>query len=118
MKLNRISVIMLGVGDLDKAVAFYRDKLGMTLQNQSPNFAFFDGGGVTLALSAPLAKAVETKNGAVEVVFPVDHVRAACEVLKAQGVEFRNEPRAVAGTNFAANFTDPDGHLLSLFGPE
>jgi len=33
-------------------------------------------------------------------------------------VTFMNEPRPVTGDRWAANFRDPDGHLLSIFGPE
>ena len=34
------------------------------------------------------------------------------------GVEFLREPSNVTGDSWAANFRDPDGHLLSIFGPE
>jgi catechol 2,3-dioxygenase-like lactoylglutathione lyase family enzyme len=51
-------------------------------------------------------------------VFSVEHVRAAYDALRAAGVNFLNEPRVVSGANWAANFKDPDGHLLSIFGPE
>ena len=51
-------------------------------------------------------------------VFSVAHVREAYEALQAKGVEFRLEPRAVAGPMWAADFRDPDGHTLSIFGPE
>jgi predicted enzyme related to lactoylglutathione lyase len=73
---------------------------------------------VTLALSEGLARAVPQIGEAVEVVFAVDGVREAYEALRAKGVAFRMEPRVVAGTNWAANFDDPDGHHLSVFGPE
>ena len=43
---------------------------------------------------------------------------AAHEPLRARGVEFLNAPRNVTGDQWAANFRDPDGHLLSVFGPE
>ena len=117
--LNKIGVVMLGVQDLDRAVAFYRDKLGLTLQQQIPgDFAFFAAGGITLALSIPHAKNSPNKVGATEVVFSVEDVRAAHEALRARGVQFTVEPRNVAGTLWSANFNDPDGHRLSIFGPE
>ena len=40
------------------------------------------------------------------------------EALAARGVEFTHEPRNVTGPLWAANFNDPDGHKLSVFGPE
>ena len=35
-----------------------------------------------------------------------------------RGVTFLNEPRCVDGVSWAADFSDPDGHVLSIFGPE
>ena len=109
---------MLGVADVEKSVTFYRDRLGMRMTAQFEGFAFFDGAGVTLALNSGLAKAIGKGPGDTEIVFSVEHVSAAYDALSAAGVNFRNEPRAVAGTNWAANFADPDGHALSIFGPE
>ncbi len=114
----KISHVMLGVESTARALAFYRDKLGLSVQSEHPGFAFLDAGGFTLALSEGLATASETRVGATELVFGVEDVRAAYESLKSKGVVFTHEPRAVAGPMFAANFTDPDGHRLSIFGPE
>jgi catechol 2,3-dioxygenase-like lactoylglutathione lyase family enzyme len=116
--LTKIGIVMLGVASLDRSVAFYRDLLGLKLQTQFPGFAFFEGGGVTLVLSEPLAKAVGVGPGATEVVFSVEGVRAAYDALRARGLAFTQEPRNVSGPMWAANFADPDGHRLSIFGPE
>jgi catechol 2,3-dioxygenase-like lactoylglutathione lyase family enzyme len=115
----KIGLVMLGVADLARAVAFYRDKLGLTMQGEVPGeFAFFQAGSVTLALSVPLAQNSPAMVGATEIVFAVENVRAAHAALAARGVNFFREPRVVTGTMWGANFTDPDGHRLSLFGPE
>jgi len=119
LKLHKIGVVMLGVQDLGRAVAFYRDQLGLPLQQEfAGEFAFFNAGGVTLALSVPLSKNSPQMVGATEVVFSVDGVREAYEALRARGVAFLREPRVVNPPMWAANFTDPDGHRLSIFGPE
>lgn len=116
--ISEIGVVMLGVTDLDRAVAFYRDRLDLNLTGEHQGFAFFDGGGVSLALSRQLSESLGAAPGAVEVVFSVAHVREAFTALVARGVEFDVEPRAVAGPMWAANFQDPDGHRLSIFGQE
>ena len=72
---------MLGVRDLERSVEFYRDKLGMIVKDQTPNFAFLDGGGVMLMLSLPLGRASEPLSGATEVVFSVEGVRDARQAL-------------------------------------
>ena len=117
-KLSQIGVVMLGVGEMARSLAFYRDKLGLVLKGRNEGFAFLDAGGVTLCLSEPLARASGTISGAVEVVFSVEDVKAAHRELAARGVQFTHEPRAVTGPLWAANFNDPDGHKLSVFGPE
>jgi len=109
---------MLGVTDLEKSIPFYRDQLGMKLSAQFEGFAFFDSGGVTLALSRGLVQATGKGPGAVEVVFAVEHVRAAYDALRNQGVVFSREPRVISPGNWGTDFRDPDGHILSIFGPE
>jgi|SRR5579871_1773275 len=117
-RLSTIGLVLLGVADLEKSVGFYRDKLGLKVTAQFEGFAFLETSGVTLGLSHGLAQATSRGAGATEVVFAVDHVRAAYQALRDVGVEFSIEPRVVSPPNFAANFNDPDGHALSIFGPE
>ena len=80
-KLTQIGIVMLGVQQMAQSMTFYRDKLGLVFKGQNEGFAFLDGGGVTLCLSEPLARAsVGQISGAVEVVFSVEDVRAAHQV--------------------------------------
>ena len=118
VKLTQISTVMLGTTDLARSLAFYRDTLGLTVQLELPGFVFLNGGGVTLSLSEAHAKLATPVAGGTEIVFGVADVTAAHEALRARGVEFLNAPRNVTGDQWAANFRDPDGHLLSIFGPE
>ena len=53
-----------------------------------------------------------------QIVFSVEDVRGAYESLQKRGIAFEGEPRNVAASMWAANFRDPDGHWLSVFGPE
>jgi catechol 2,3-dioxygenase-like lactoylglutathione lyase family enzyme len=118
LKISTIGVVMLGVQSLGRSISFYRDELGLTLNFQSEGFAFLNAGGVTLCLSEPLAKALGSAPGAVELVFSVESVREAHQALESRAIRFTREPRVVTGTNWAANFDDPDGHHLSIFGLE
>jgi catechol 2,3-dioxygenase-like lactoylglutathione lyase family enzyme len=111
-------MIMLGVRDMETSVPFYRDRLGLMLKQQFPGFAMFDTGAVTLVLSEDRAKSAPNIAGATEVIFSVEDVRTGAEALQKQGVEFSHPPHQVNGPMWAANFPDPDGHLLTLFGPE
>jgi predicted enzyme related to lactoylglutathione lyase len=112
------TMVMLGTRDVQKSIPFYRDLLGLKLTQQFEGFAFFNAGNITLILSEGLARAAEHVIGAMEIVFSVEDIRAAHEALKNQGVQFAKDPFQVNGPMFAAHMLDPDGHLLSLFGPE
>ena len=114
----KIGLIMLGVTNMNRSVEFYRDRLGLEVAMQSPEFTFLNAGGVTLALSTAITQVLGTSPGAVEVDFSVDHVKESYETLRNKGVEFRVQPRVVTGATWSANFADPDGHMLSIYGPE
>lgn len=112
--------MILRVGDLGRAVAFYRDRLGLRVSSVGPAFAFFDLGGVHLALNRVTggdpAAASSTTELALEADDPVDTYRRWLDA----GVQFEVELRRVMDQEgrslLAAHFRDPDGHLVSLTG--
>jgi predicted enzyme related to lactoylglutathione lyase len=116
MQIDGLKFVILASADVDRSVAFYRDRLNLTLTARFAEFAFFDCGGVTLALSGELARGSPESGHATEIVFGVPSVTAAFDDLSANGIEFVNEPRSVNGPSWAVNLVDPDGHLLSLYG--
>jgi len=118
VRLSRISAVMLGVRDMTQALAFYKEKLGLTVLMQEPALALFQCGTVMLGLSRGHVNLAPHVAGATEVVFAMENVRAAHKALSAKGVAFINEPRQATPTDWVAHFKDPDGHILSIFGPE
>ena len=116
VSLSRVGVLMLGVTDSGRSLGFYRDQLGLPLRGTGGEFAFLDAGALTLALRETKDLGPPTDERRVEVVFSVDDIDAAHEALSARGVEFRREPRVVTGDQHAADFRDPDGHVLSILG--
>jgi len=63
-QLSRIAAIMLGVRDLPRAVAFYKDKLGLKVIMQEPALALLQCGTVMLGLSPGHAGAIGGGNHA------------------------------------------------------
>jgi catechol 2,3-dioxygenase-like lactoylglutathione lyase family enzyme len=118
VQLNRITAVMLGVRELAPALAFYTGKLGLKVIFQEPALALLQCGTVMLGLSPGHVNLAAQVAGATEVVFGVENVRATHQALIAQGVTFMNEPRQATPSDWVAHFKDPDGHLLSIFGPE
>ncbi len=118
--MKNISVIALGVSDVSKSVAFYRDIVGLAVQNQFEQIAFLSGGSVTLMLNGGLRR-IDARDGplagATELVFGVESVTAEHQRLSKLGCNFVSQPREVTPGSWAVVFTDPDGHYLSAFGP-
>lgn len=82
--LEEIGQIAVPVRDLDRAVRFYRDTLGMRFLFQAPpGLGFFDCAGIRLMLDAP-AKA-QAGNSSV-IYYRVSDLRLAHETLSARGV--------------------------------
>jgi catechol 2,3-dioxygenase-like lactoylglutathione lyase family enzyme len=111
--LSKVGYVMLGVADIQAALNFYQGKLGLKATIRTDDLVFFDAGSISLVVSSEVGKAP----GDSEVVFAVEHVQPAYEMLSRAGVKFEHEPHPVAESSWAANFRDPDGHILSLFGP-
>ncbi len=112
-----VVAMVIGVSDLERSVAFYRDTLGLALQFRSEGLASFGAGAVSLLLNPGAARIREPIAGAIEVVFGVESVKAAWRQLVAKGITVFREPRQVTEREWSGVFTDPDGHLLSVFGP-
>lgn len=81
-------------------------------------FAFFGAGSINLMLNGGLRRTDGPLTGAMELVIAVESVTAKHKELTERGCTFVNEPRPVTGDSWAATFTDPDGHWLTLFGPK
>lgn len=113
---SKVSIIVLGVTNLSTSIAFYRDKLGLPIVNQTANLAMVSASSVTLMLSENLGRAIKPATSSVEIVFPLESVSAAHDLLIQKGCEFTGLPREVAPGSFAATLRDPDGHMLTLFG--
>ena len=119
LQLAGLSHVMLGVTDLPRSLRFYETTLGLkVLFRAGDGLVFLDAGQVGIGLNAGLASVRQPIAGAVELVFAVGSVKAAHRALAAEGVIFVTEPRQATEKEWVATFADPDGHLLTLFGPE
>ena len=116
-RLRRIGQIAIVVQNLDRAVRFYRDTLGLPFLFQAPpGLAFFDCGGVRLMLTLP--EGLEAGRGTSILYYVVDDIAGAHAALAARGVEFLNQPRVIARMPdhdlWMAAFRDSEGNLLEL----
>ena len=113
--LSTIGQIAITVTDVDRAVRFYRDTLGIEFLFQVPNLAVFDCDGVRLMISAS-EKPGEIYNSVV--YFKVLDIQRVFQSLIARGVAFEGEPHMIARMPdhdlWMAFFRDPDRNLLAL----
>ena len=120
VKANRVIV---RVTNLKASIAFYRDQVGLPLQSTFDEFAVFGGDGMTLMLQQVERKSSGPSTGLsalTEVVLESSDVMRTYQEMKARGVLFLREPFAATTDGsrvlYAANFRDPDGHILSVTG--
>ena len=117
LQLDSIGQIHISVGDVSRAVAFYRDVLGMKFLFEVPNqpMAFFDCGGIRLYLGKP--DSPEHRSNPM-IYYRVNSIQEACRTLRDRGVEFENDPVMAHKTEntelWLAGFRDPDGNYLCL----
>ena len=97
---SHLTYVMKFVADMDRAVRFYRDTLGLPLKFQSPGWSEFATGEVTLALHP--AKDGKPA-GSVELGFRMDNL----ENLHAQGTD--------SGVAFVGPLRREHGVLLARF---
>ena len=125
--IQGVQEVGLYVRDQDEALAFYVEKLGfrvhtdvrngdyrwLTVQHpDQPSFQLglsVPGAPVHDAETAQALRAIVAKGGMPPLVLKVDDCRAACERMRARGVEFTQEPTERYGT-VDAGFRDPSGN--------
>ena len=114
--ISGIGQIAVNVHDIDRAIAFYRDVLGLKFLFQATNMAFLDCGGIRLMLGLP--DKPELDHPASILYYRVDDIDAAHATLRGRDVGFDLEPRKVHEDErhelWLAFFRDPDRNLLAL----
>jgi methylmalonyl-CoA/ethylmalonyl-CoA epimerase len=107
----------MNVRDLQRAVAFYRDKLGVRLLFEvPPRMAFFDCDGVRLMLGLP--ETPEYDHAGSVLYFRVGNLERAYAELTERGVDFKGKPHLIARMPdhelWMAFFHDSEGNTLAL----
>ncbi len=117
LSLSSLLQLSMPVQDIDRAVAFYRDVLGVPFLFQAGTLGFFDLDGVRLMLAVPEG---EGGAGGSVLYFRVPNVPAAHEVMRARGVVFDADPHVVHRDDrhelWMAFFRDSEGNLLAISG--
>lgn len=115
---QRVSLVTLGVTDIDRARAFY-EALGWTGQSPDGEVVFFQAGGMILALwdRARLAEDSVTSDGGgwggVTLAYNVRSPEEVDQVLaeaRSAGATIGREGATTFWGGYSGVFVDPDGH--------
>lgn len=120
----RMSMITLGVADLNASIDFYQNTLGFPRLGEEDTVAFFELNGTWLGLYPRDALAEDahvSAQGSGFNSFTISHnVASEKEVddiiatLKNAGTTILKEPQKVFWGGYGAYFADPDGHLWEV----
>jgi lactoylglutathione lyase len=108
----KLTHVIKFVADMDAAVKFHRDTLGLPLKFSSPGWSEFLTGETTLALHAASER---NPAGKVELGFSVPDLKAFHAEATAKGVQFPMAPKQEQ-FGWLAQLQDNEGAACSVFG--
>jgi predicted enzyme related to lactoylglutathione lyase len=111
----KLKYVIKFVADMDRAVKFYRDVLGLPLNFQSPDWSEFVTGETTLALHPATQK---KPAGSVELGFNVSDLERFYQEMTAKGLQFSMPPTKQDFGGVLAQFVDSEGGHCSVGGQE
>ena len=122
MKIHGVGQISISTTDVDRAVEFYRDILGINFLFEVPGdnpMAFFDCSGIRLYINQPENP---EHAGTSVIYFQVDSAQDSAKELTSRGVTIESEPHIIHQTEnytlWMAFFRDPDGNLMAVMSEE
>lgn len=123
MNLQRVTLITLGVEDLERSKSFYAD-LGWTVASEQPGVIFYQMNGQALGLFGVDALAddqgrpgVALGTGAMTLAqnfVSREDVDAAWNTALAAGAEVLKPPQEVFWGGYSGYYADPDGHVWEI----
>jgi lactoylglutathione lyase len=122
---NKVDYVMVNVSEMGRAVAFYRDTLGLQLKFESPGWSEFETGATTLALHGATRAAGSQSQaqggptaGTCSLGFSVPDLDITYAELSARGARFVLPPTDQPNEGIRlAVCLDPDGLPISFAEP-
>ena len=111
---NQNMVISIGVSDLDRAIEWYKDALGLELVYKLDQYGWCEMSTATKHVTIGLGQNEDLKTGGATPTFGVLDIDAARKHLEAKDVRFDGDTYEIEGMVKLATFYDPDGNSYML----
>ena len=112
--IDGIATVWLPVSDMDRALQFYSETLGLDIEEHQEDWSLVTAGAVSIGLNGRDEESSGGEGGAVIAFRPSDEIEEAVEALSAEGVEIAGGVTEHPWGK-VATFRDPDGNELQLY---
>ncbi|MBO9038583.1 MULTISPECIES: VOC family protein [Curtobacterium] len=111
-----VAAVWVPVSDMERAVAFYRDTLGLTVKDQSDDWSEIDAGGLMIGLNGRESAGQGSDGGAVVSFQPDGSIEDEVASLKERGADIQGEISEHPWGKIIP-FKDSEGNDLQLYSP-
>lgn len=112
--VNELNIVIIHTPDLEAAKTFYRDVMGLRVENETPAFLLIesvDGKGSTLGVGVG-----EPSQSGPEIWWRTENTDALHAMLVSKGVRILEEPKDEPFGR-SVSFADPAGNVLNAYQP-
>ena len=111
-----IAAVWVPVQDMDRAVGFYRDVLGLEVRSQQSDWSEIDANGLMIGLNGREETSAHSTGGAVISFQPDGSIEDEVQALKAKGVDFTGDISDHEWGRIIP-FKDTEGNDLQFYAP-
>ncbi len=114
--LDGVATVWVPVSDMQRAIGFYRDTLGLDVEDHDGDWAEVSAGGTTIGLNESEDEGAGASGGPVIAFSPKQGIEETVDGLRSQGVEIAAEVSEHPWGRIAT-FKDSEGNDLQLYEP-
>ena len=111
-----VAAVWVPVTDMARAVAFYRDTLGLEVTSQDDDWSEIDANGLRIGLNARESASASSDGGAVVSFQPDGSIEDEVASLKERGADIQGEISEHPWGKIVP-FKDSEGNDLQLYAP-
>ncbi|RIJ51320.1 hypothetical protein DZG00_09300 [Clavibacter lycopersici] len=114
--VDSVATVWLPVQDMTRAVAFYRDTLGLTVTSEDADWSEIEAGGLMIGLNAREEASGSSSSGAVISFTPEGSIEDELERIRGRGADITGEISDHEWGRILP-FQDSEGNDLQLYSP-